>query len=63
MESKQIDHVVNSNERNNHSERDQMIAVAAYFKAEKRGFLPQYELADWLAAEVEIEGYLSSFQA
>jgi hypothetical protein len=29
------------------------IAVAAYFKAEERGFAPGYELADWLAAERE----------
>ena len=31
-----------------------MIAEAAYFKAEKRGFNPGYELCDWLEAEREI---------
>jgi hypothetical protein len=29
------------------------IAVAAYFRAEKRGFAPGGELEDWLAAETE----------
>ncbi|MGR9114709.1 MAG: sterol desaturase family protein [Gammaproteobacteria bacterium] len=31
-----------------------MIAEAAYYKAEKRGFFPGYELCDWLEAETEI---------
>jgi len=31
-----------------------MIAEAAYYKAEKRGFKPGYELSDWLEAEREI---------
>ena len=31
-----------------------MIAEAAYFRAEKRGFAPGAELEDWLAAEAEI---------
>jgi len=33
---------------------ERMIAEAAYFKAEKRGFNPGYELCDWLEAEREI---------
>ena len=32
------------------------IAVAAYYRAEKRGFQPGWELEDWLAAEREIRG-------
>jgi hypothetical protein len=36
-------------------ERHAMIAVAAYFHAEARGFAPGLELEDWLAAEREIE--------
>ncbi|MFN3920245.1 MAG: sterol desaturase family protein [Methylohalobius sp.] len=32
----------------------QMIAEAAYYRAEKRGFAPGFELEDWLAAEREI---------
>ncbi len=33
---------------------DEMIAEAAYFKAEKRGFAPGMEMLDWLDAEREI---------
>jgi hypothetical protein len=33
-----------------------MIAEAAYFKAEKRGFVPGDEMEDWLKAEKEILG-------
>lgn len=32
----------------------QMIEIAAYHLAEKRGFSPGYELDDWLKAEAEI---------
>lgn len=35
-------------------ERWAVIAVAAYFRAEKRGFAPGGELQDWLDAEREI---------
>ena len=31
-----------------------MIAEAAYFKAEKRGFMPGLETTDWLDAEREV---------
>ncbi len=31
-----------------------MIAVAAYYKAEKRGFYPGNELQDWLEAKKDI---------
>lgn len=34
--------------------RDEMIAVAAYFRAEKRGFAPGNELDDWLQAKAEL---------
>ena len=35
-----------------------MIAKAAYYKAEKRGFASGWELVDWLEAEREIkQGY------
>ena len=30
------------------------IALAAYFKAEARGFVPGHEMEDWLAAEQEV---------
>jgi hypothetical protein len=32
----------------------EMIAVAAYYKAEKRGFIPGGEVGDWLEAEKEL---------
>ena len=32
----------------------EQVAVAAYFKAEARGFEPGHELEDWLAAEREV---------
>ena len=36
-----------------------MVAEAAYFRAERRGFLPGGELEDWLAAEAEVERLLA----
>jgi hypothetical protein len=35
-------------------ERHQLISTVAYFRAERRGFIPGSELEDWLAAEEEI---------
>jgi hypothetical protein len=32
----------------------QRIAIAAYYRAERRGFAPGNEVEDWLAAEAEI---------
>ena len=40
-------------------QRCSMIAQAAYFRAEHRGFESGYELEDWLAAESEIDGMLA----
>jgi len=34
--------------------RREMIAVAAYYRAERRGFTPGDPLADWVEAEAEI---------
>ena len=36
-----------------------LIAVAAYYRAEKRGFAPGAELQDWFEAEAEIQQRLS----
>jgi len=36
-------------------ERHEAIAEAAYLRAEDRGFLPGYELQDWLDAEAEFD--------
>jgi hypothetical protein len=35
--------------------RHAMVAVAAYHRAERRGFAPGHELDDWLNAELEVE--------
>ena len=35
--------------------REQMIAEAAYYRAEQRNFAPGREMEDWLAAELEID--------
>jgi len=37
------------------AEREQWIATAAYFRAQRRGFTPGEEASDWIAAEAEIE--------
>lgn len=42
------------------SSREQMIAEAAYFRAERRGFEGGDPLADWLEAEAEITARLGA---
>ena len=37
----------------------EMIAEAAYYKAEQRGFVPGFEEEDWLEAENEIRSMLN----
>ena len=39
-------------------QRGALIARAAYFRAMHRGFAPGNELADWLAAEAEVDAEL-----
>ena len=38
--------------------RAALIAEAAFFRAEKRGFTPGHEVEDWLAAEAEVDAKL-----
>jgi hypothetical protein len=38
----------------------EIIAEAAYFLAEKRGFSPGEDVADWLQAEIDVERMLRS---
>ena len=40
-------------------ERRSMIALAAYFRAERRNFGPGHELEDWVAAEAEVDRELA----
>lgn len=35
--------------------REARIAEAAYWRAERRGFMPGHELDDWLSAEKEVD--------
>ena len=39
-------------------QRAALIARAAYFRAMHRGFAPGHEVADWLAAEAEVDAEL-----
>ncbi len=41
-------------------QRQQVIAQAAYFIAERRGFAPGNELEDWLQAEAEFEACIKA---
>jgi len=38
--------------------QQEIIAMAAYFKAEQRNFEPGHEIEDWLEAEAEIYGLI-----
>jgi|GEM_PF-1828503 hypothetical protein len=49
--------------QNDPSKRLQMIALSAYFRAEKRHFAPTNDLADWFASEQEVDRHLSSFSS
>jgi 5-hydroxyisourate hydrolase-like protein (transthyretin family) len=40
-------------------ERRQMIAEAAYFRAEQRGFDPEQQEQDWLEAELMVDAVLN----
>lgn len=42
------------------AERDDMISVAAYYRAERRGFAPGGAEDDWLHAEAEIDRLLAA---
>jgi hypothetical protein len=42
------------------AERRNMIALAAYYRAERRRFASGHELEDWLSAEREIDALLSA---
>jgi hypothetical protein len=41
-----------------HGQRSALIAEAAFFLAERRGFAPGHEVEDWLAAESEVDARL-----
>jgi hypothetical protein len=41
-------------------ERRNMIARAAYYRAEKRQFAPGHEVEDWIAAEADVDRELAA---
>lgn len=43
--------------------RQVMIAQAAYFRAERRGFQPGHELEDWVSAEKEVDRLVAGMKA
>jgi hypothetical protein len=47
----------------NFMNRFKTISIAAYFRAETRGFSPSNELEDWFEAEREIQRHLDSFSS
>ena len=49
-----------SSSANDDCPREQMIAEAAYFRAEQRGFVPGNEMSDWLQAEADVEAMLGN---
>jgi hypothetical protein len=44
----------------NPEQRRSLIAQAAYFRAERRGFAPGHEAEDWIAAEIEVNTVLTA---
>ena len=44
-------------------QRRGMIALSAYLRAERRGFSPEGQAEDWLAAEKEVDALLNSGQS
>lgn len=42
------------------AQRWKLVAEAAYYFAEKRGFAPGHAMADWLAAERQVDAKLRS---
>ena len=44
------------------AQRDEMIAVAAYFRAERRGFAPGHDVEDWCEAAAAIDQLLEAMR-
>jgi hypothetical protein len=45
------------------SQRHEMVAVAAYLRAERRGFAPGREIDDWYAAAADVDAMLTRMGA
>ncbi len=61
--AKEIDEAPNGAiiNRDTPANREQMIAYAAYFRAERRGFTSGQDQADWLESEREVDSHINSF--
>lgn len=51
---------VKSGAKSGGPDRAELVRMAAYFRAERRGFAAGYEVEDWLAAEAEVAERLGS---
>ena len=58
MHDPNLDHPIDVSDE----ERHEMIAVAAYFLAERRGFAPGLEQSDWLQAVAAIDRLLENMR-
>lgn len=56
-----IDYQTKNNLQIDPAKRIQMIQLSAYFRAQKRGFTPNQDLADWFDSEREVDRHLCSF--
>jgi hypothetical protein len=54
MKTKAVRTNAGTSRRPSDQEIREWIAEAAYYRAEKRGFLPGMETDDWVAAEAEV---------
>jgi hypothetical protein len=41
-------------------DRRKLVEIAAYYRSERRGFVPGHEDEDWLAAEAEVDAHLAA---
>ena len=48
-------HAIAIDESANTAARNELIRLAAYYRAQNRGFVSGGELSDWLAAETEVD--------
>lgn len=58
--SEAADNSTSENSMADEATRHMMIAEAAYYRAEQRGFAPGFELDDWLASESELNARIQS---
>jgi hypothetical protein len=50
----EVAHIAAAEAASRAAERRDMVAIAAYFLAERRGFEPGHDVDDWLTAELHV---------